>query len=138
MKISNDYPLFPTIFVNLKGRNDIRREYLALISSSFYYSIITRVDAYLLGFAEAVSDVIADVITRPHYLTSLVGVNGFIDAPMILMDEVTIGNLTFKNLEFITYDLPPETGLDIILGKNFLEKAKARIDYRNRVIEIEE
>lgn len=91
----------------------------------------------MLGYPEAISDTMTEMITRPNYVTTLASVNSFVDAPLLSMKEVTIGQLTVKNLEFIAFDLPQETRIDAILGRNFLERVKAKIDYHNRVIELE-
>jgi hypothetical protein len=138
LKIKTNFGLFPSVFVILRGRNQFEREFLALLSSSSDYCVIPRVDAYMLGYGEAVGDTITDMITRPPYITTLIGHSSFVDAPLITINEVSVGSLTVKNVDFIAYDIPQEARVDVILGKSFLERAKARIDYINRVVELEE
>ncbi|MEM2238641.1 MAG: hypothetical protein QXR26_04880 [Candidatus Caldarchaeum sp.] len=125
------------MFVTLKGRADATREYLALLSTTSEYCVIPRVDAYMLGYVEAISDTLTDMITRPNYVTTLASVNSFIDAPLITIKEVSIGRLAVKNLEFIAFDISQEARIDVILGRNFLERVKAKIDYYNKIIELE-
>jgi len=129
---------FPSIFVTLKGRNDVSIEFLALISTASDFCVIPRMDAYLLGYAEVVSDPSSEMITRPPYLLTLVSPTGYADAPHITIKEVSVGSLVYKDIDFIAYDIPRETRFDVILGKSFLEKAKVKIDYQTRTIEFEE
>lgn len=137
MRIKTDLGLFPTVFAVLKGKNQVEREFIALLSSSSDYCVIPRVDAYMLGYSEAVGDTITDIIARPPYITTLIGPGSFVDAPLITIDEVTVGSLIIKNVEFIAFDIPQETRIDVILGKSFLERAKAKIDYANKLVEFE-
>lgn len=137
MKVRCGERPFPSLFVKLKGSAEATREYLALLSTTFEYCVIPRVDAYMLGYAEAISDMLTDIVARPHYVTTLVSVNGFVDAPLITMNEVSIGGITIKNIEFIAFDMPRETGVDVVLGRNFLEKVKAKIDYYSKIVELE-
>lgn len=125
------------MFVTLKGRADATREYLALLSTTAEFCVIPRVDAYMLGYVEAISDTLTEMITRPDYLTTFVTLNTFVDAPLITMNEVSIGGLAVKNIEFIAFDMPQETKVDVMLGRNFLERVKAKIDYCNKIIELE-
>ncbi|MEM1947046.1 MAG: hypothetical protein QXF95_08570, partial [Candidatus Caldarchaeum sp.] len=71
------------MFVTLKGRADATREYLALLSTTAEFCVIPRVDAYMLGYVEAISDTLTEMITRPDYLTTFVTLNTFVDAPLI-------------------------------------------------------
>ncbi len=128
----------PTFFVRLKGRNGKAREYLALVDSAASYCVMPKVDAYALGYGEAIQDSSTDFITRPSNLMTVATFAGYVDAPLVRVDEVSLGGQTFRNVEFLAFDLPQEAGFDVVIGASLLSKAKAKLDMSSFAVSLGE
>ena len=118
----------PTTFVRLRGRNGKVREYEALLDSASQYCVMPKVDAYSLGYGEAIQDPTTDFITRPSNLMTVATFAGYIDAPVIKVEEASFRGAAFKEVEFLAYDLPQETGFDVVIGASLLSRARAKLD----------
>ncbi|HVP22439.1 MAG TPA: aspartyl protease family protein [Conexivisphaerales archaeon] len=118
----------PVAFVRLRGRNGRVREYEAIVDSAATYCVLPKVDAYALGYGEAIQDPSTSYITRPGNFITLASISGYINATLIKVDEVTLMGKALREVEFLAYDLPPETGFDVILGASFLSRASASVD----------
>ena len=117
-----------TSFVRIKGRNGKVREYEALLDSASSYCVLPKVDAYSLGYGEAIQDPSTDFITRPPNLMTVATFAGYIDAPLLRVEEVSLRGQAFKEVEFLAYDLPQELGFDVVIGASLLSQAGARLD----------
>jgi predicted aspartyl protease len=126
----------PILFARLKGRNGKVREYEALVDSAASYCIMPKVDAYALGYGEAIQDPSTDFITRPANLMTVATFAGYLDAPLIRVDEVSLGGQVFRNVEFLAYDLPQEAGFDVVLGASLLSRAKVKLDMSSLAVSL--
>ena len=116
---------FPTIFVRLKGRSGVVREYKALLVPTSEYCILPPVDAFALGYEAAGSDPRA---LNPNKLY-LASYNGYSRGISFKMVEVEIAGTKFKDVEFVGIDILQAAGFDVILGKNLLQNMKLELDY---------
>jgi predicted aspartyl protease len=117
---------FPTIFVRIKGRSGVVREINALLDPGVEYCVIPKVDAYALGYSEAAND---DPISPGDNTITFTSYDGYGKAALIDMVQVEIGTMTFKNVDFIAYDIPQVNGFDVVLGRNLLKFMKLELDY---------
>jgi hypothetical protein len=121
---------FPTVFTKLRGNNGKLREYCALVSPSAEFCVIPQADAHYLGCT-------VNFPTKPDGSKMSTTYSGYINAPLVVIDEVRLGNLSFENVDFIAHDLPQETRFDLILGRSVFRKATVEIDYQSKTLEIE-
>jgi predicted aspartyl protease len=126
---------FPTIFVRLEGRSGGVKEFVALIDPGAEYCIIPKVDAYSLGYPEAANDDPRSQAINTVAFTSYVG-HGI--AALIKMARVELGQMSFKNIDFLAFDIPQVTGFDVVLGLSLLQFMKLEFDYSVARLRIEE
>lgn len=124
---------FPSLFVGLKGRNGAVRECVALVDPCSEYCIVPKVDAYALGYSEAAND---DPVTPQANTVTFVSVEGYARAALIEMAEVTLGGTSFRNIDFLAFDLPQITRFDVIIGQSLLKSTKVEIDYAAGLLRI--
>ena len=125
---------FPTVFVRLTGRGGGVREFNALVDPGAEYCVITKVDAYLLGYPEAAND---DPITPANNTITFTGYGGYGKAALVEMARVGIGNMSLDKIEFLAFDLPQVTGFDVVLGRSLLQFMKVEFDYTRSQLSIE-
>ena len=123
----------PQVFARLRGRNGVVREYLALVSPGSDYSILPKVDAYRLGYPEAARD---DPITEPPNLFRGATFDGFWEAPVVHLEEVTVGSVTSRHVDFLAYDLPQACAYDVVLGRTLLATSGMSVDYASGTVRI--
>jgi len=84
-------------------------------------------------------DILKDIGYDPAIIgerVSLVTANGIIEAPLLKVESISLGELLCKATEVIAYTIPEFVGVDGLLGLNFLSHYRTVIDYREKVIEI--
>jgi predicted aspartyl protease len=126
---------FPTVFVRIRGRNSIVREFNALLDPGVEYCIIPKVDAYALGYPEAAND---DPISPANNTLTFTSYNGYGKAALIEMGHVELGTLSFEKVDFLAMDIPPVTGFDVVLGRSLLQFMKVELDYSVGQLRIED
>jgi predicted aspartyl protease len=109
----------------LKGRNGATRELRALLDPAADYCVLPRPDAYRLGYPEAAHD---DLISMPPNLITLVSSVGFSQAMLIKIQELALGPLRVKDVDFLAFDLPQAACYDSILGRTFFLASGARLE----------
>ncbi len=122
------------MFVRLKGRTSIVREYNALVDTGAEYCIIPKVDAYALGYQEAAND---DPVAPADNTTTIVSYDGYAKAALIEMAQVEVGKTTFRKVEFLAFDTPQVAGFDVVLGRSLLQFMKLEIDYGGGQVKME-
>lgn len=132
--IARPFRKFPVVFVRLKGRNGMVREYPALISTVSEYCILPKVDAFALGYPEAAN---SDNPTRIPNELDFVGSNAYGRGALVKMVQVDIGQISARNVEFLTYDILQVTGFDVVLGVNILQDIKLEIDFTSHQLTLE-
>ena len=132
-----DHPFgkFPTIFVRLRGRRGSVREFNALIDTGSEYCIIPKVDAYELGYPEAAND---DPRSRANNTLTLASHDGYCNGALIKMAQVEVGTMSFKDIDFVAFDIPRVTGFDVVLGRSLLQFMKLEFDYSIPQLRMEE
>ena len=126
---------FPEVFVGLKGKNGAVRECSALVDPCSEYCVMPKVDAYGLGYPEAAND---DPITPADNTTTFVSFEGYSKAALIGMAEVSLGGLSFPNIEFLAFDLPQVTRFDVVIGRSLLKFTRLEVDYVTHTLRIED
>ena len=111
------------------------REFNALVDAGADYCVIPKVDAHSLGYREAALD---NPITMPASAVTFSSYNGYLRAVMIKMAQVGLGSASFRNVDFVAFDLPQVTGFDVILGRNLLRFMKLEFDYSVGQLRIED
>lgn len=124
------FETYPTVFARLKGSNGKLREYYALVSPSAEFCVIPQADAYYLGCT-------MHLPAAPEGSKALASHSGYVNAFLVVIEEVRLGNLSFENVEFIAHDLPQETRFDVILGRSVFRKSKVEIDYKSKTLRVE-
>lgn len=124
---------FPSLFGRLKGQNGAVREYLALVDAASEYCILPKVDAFALGYPDVARP---DTVVRAPNTTTFATHNGYGRAPLIRMTEVDLGELTFKDVEFLAFDLPQVCGFDVVFGRSLLKFLTFEIDFPSGLIRI--
>jgi predicted aspartyl protease len=121
--------------VRLKGRNGSVREFNALVDVGAEYCVIPKVDAYSLGYQEAAND---DPITPADNTLTFTSYDGYGKVALIEMAKVDLGSMSFRNVDFVAFDLPQVTGFDVVLGRSLLQFMKLEFDYSVGRLRIEE
>lgn len=135
--MKHHFESFPTIFTKLKGQNGRMREYRAFVNPSTEYCVIPQVDAYYLNYTASPPNITTKEIANPDSVKMLVTYSGYINAALTTIKEVVIGSASFKDVEFLAYDLPQETQFDVVLGRSLFEHARIEIDYKLKILTIE-
>ncbi|MBI2183403.1 MAG: retropepsin-like domain-containing protein [Thaumarchaeota archaeon] len=130
MKLSLSDP--PTFFVKVKGPQGFK-ELRAVLATGATLCLIRRSDAQELGYP---------ALYQPWMPVEAEGspavTNGFIiDAPLITLEEVSLGTISRKKLRAMAFELPEQGGVDFIVGTNFLEGMKVTFDDKQKTLLIE-
>jgi predicted aspartyl protease len=129
LKIKQDKPI--TLFVRIKGRKGIR-ELRAVLDLGSEYSIIPLQDAVKLGNIK-----FWNPDPEPTELTKAVTNACTIDGYEIVLEEISVADVTAKNVKAIAHDIPRLTGVEAVLGLSFLNNFKTTIDYGKGYLTIE-
>ncbi len=121
--------------MRLRGRNEIVREFSALVDVGAEYCIMPKVDAHLLGYREAALD---NPVTMPANTVTFSSYNGYFRAVMIRIAQLSLGSTSFENVEFVASDLPQTTGFDVVLGRSLLKFMRLEFDYSVGQLRIED
>lgn len=93
-----------------------------------------KVDAYALGYSEAAND---DPVSPADNTVTFTSYEGYGKAALIKLAEVEIGMMSFKNVDFLAYDIPQVAGFDVVLGQNLLRFLKLEFDYSKSQLRME-
>lgn len=110
------------------------RELNALVDSGAEYCVIPKVDAYALGYPEAAN---GDPITPANNTLTFTSFDGYGKVALIKMARVEVGPMSFERVDFMAFDLPQVTGLDVVLGRSLLQFMKVEFDYSTGQIRME-
>jgi len=111
------------------------REFRALVSAGAEYCIVPKVDAYALGYQEAAND---DPVTPAENTITSVTYDGYGKMALISIARVDLGSISFDRVEFVAFDLPAATGLDVVLGRSLLRFTRFQLDYASGELRIED
>ena len=124
---------FPAVFVRLKGRNGVTREYQALLAPTSEYCILPKVDAYQLGYPEAASDT---RLPSPNSL-AIASYMGYGRGASIKIAQVDLGEMSFRDVEFIAFDVSQNVGIDVVLGLTLLRQMRLELDFVSGTLRLE-
>ncbi len=121
--------------MRLTGRNGLVREFNAVLDVSAEYCVMPKVDAYALGYYEAAND---DPVAPGNNTLDYISYSGYGKSALINMAHVGLGGLSFRNVDFVAYDLPQSTRFDVLLGRSLLQFLKLEFDYSLGQLRIED
>ena len=127
--ISADKPL--TLFVRIKGPV-CTREFRALIDTGSDMCMIPLYDARDMGMENHYDP---NMGSNPDYMR--ICSNCYFEAETLIMEKVMIGDIEAENVEFVSWTLPRDGGIDVILGRSFLKHFKLTVDYKEGFMTIE-
>src|SRR5579872_177799 len=99
-----------------------RRELQALIATGSSYCLLPRRDVEQLGYSTGPYHrriALLPEVNLGHAL-SLVTAGILIEAPIVRLERVAVGDVMAEDVDAIVYDLPEATGFDMLLGLTFL------------------
>ena len=108
-------------------------EFLGLVAPASTFSVITKPDAFKLGFHEVAY---ANPITPSSDLLTVVGSSSMLQGAKIAL-HVLIGSFAIDGVEFIAYDLPQGACYDVVLGASLLKHFKTSVDYTAHTLTME-
>jgi hypothetical protein len=123
----------PTTFVRLKGRNGVTREYRALLSPTSEYCVLPSVYAYRLGYPEAAND---SRLPSPNSV-AIASYVGYGRGTVIRMAQVELGDISLRDIEFLTFDILQSIGLDVVLGLTLLRHMHLDLDFASHRLRLE-
>lgn len=68
---------------------------------------------------------------------TLQAASGMIEAPLINLDVVTVGELEVPNIEAAIYDIAPDSGISGVIGLNFLNRFTMTVDSTHHTLTLE-
>lgn len=110
------------------------RECSALIDPSSEYCVLPKVDAYAMGYPEAAND---DPVSPANNTMMYTSFEGYGQSALIRVAEVSLGEMKFRDVEFLAFDLPQNARFDVVLGMSLLKSTRLAIDYPNGRLRIE-
>ena len=68
----------------------------------------------------------------------LITASGLIEAPMRILEEIRVGEVSVKRLQVAIHKIPDPAPIKILLGMNFLERVKLEINGKERRFSVED
>ncbi len=112
--------------VELAGPKNTLRVDL-ILDTGAAYTMISWDTAITLGYDPA----------RKSKQLPIVTANGKIHVPLISIHEITIQDITAKNVPVICHDIPEMIEVSGLLGLSFLKNFRTVVDYRSLILQIE-
>jgi hypothetical protein len=129
----------PLLFVQITGQNGKKRELLAAIDPVSQDVVVPRLDLFHWGYDAYADQPGQREEVKERFPVRLgLAVGSIIEAIEWQLPEIRIGPLAVKNVKAIGYDIPHQTGVDIMLGASFLSRLKTTIDFEKRQITLED
>ena len=129
IKIALDQPII--FFVRVKGPKGTR-EFRAVFDTGSAYSLIPVQDARSLGY-NAHFDPVSDIGTG----TSIITKSDFVETDEIVLEEVSVADLTAKNVKAIAYNMPQIGGIEAVLGMTFISQFKTCMNIEQGYLTVE-
>ncbi len=129
IKISPTEPII--FFIRVKGPKGTR-EFRAVFDTGSADSLIPQQDARSLGY-NAYFDPVSDIGTGTLVITK----SDVMETDEIVLEEVSVADLTAKNVKAIAYNMPRLGGIEAVLGMSFISQFKSCIDFEQGYLTIE-
>ena len=98
----------------------------SLLDTGASYLVITREDAIDIGY---------DLTFAPPF--DVVTANGVVRAPRIVLNAVTLGPYTARNIPTLCLDMSGDR-ISSLLGLSFLSHFRISLDFKGRILEIQD
>ena len=121
LRLRPDQPIL--LYVTIAGDRGTR-EVLSVLDTGADFVLIPTEDALRLGY---------DVANAPRI--PLATANGVIEAPKVVLSEVSIGDLRAENVDAICYDMPG-AHVSALLGLSLLRRFRITLDFPRLTLEI--
>jgi clan AA aspartic protease (TIGR02281 family) len=121
LRLRPDQPVL--LYVTIAGDRGTR-EVLSVLDTGADFVLIPTEDALRLGY---------DLAKAPRL--PITTANGIIEAPKIILREVSIGSLRAENVEALCYDMPG-AHVSALLGLSLLRHFKITLDFPALALEI--
>ena len=72
----------------------------------------------------------------PKHLVSTTTASSVEKVPFVTIPKISVLNKTVRNVSCIVKDLPPDSGVDGLLGLSFLRHFKLTIDFKKGILEL--
>lgn len=126
------------VYARFKGPNGLRRELRTLVRPGAPYCFIDRDDAARMGFPQALLEPGPMQYEMRNAKVPLISTAmGFIEGPLFVLPEISLGDLSAKGVQTLCYDLPDASHIDAVLGETFLRNFVVSFDYRKGELRIE-
>jgi predicted aspartyl protease len=129
IKISPEEPII--FFVRVKGPKGVR-EFRAVFDTGSAESLIPVQDARSLGY-NAYFDPISNIGTGTPVITK----SDVFETDEIVLEEISVADITAKNVKAIAYNMPGPSGIEAVLGMSFIGQFKSCIDGEQGYLTIE-
>ena len=130
MKLKIEKDKLITFFVRVKGPRGTRELRAALDTGSLLCTVPV-VDARELGY-----DCFYDPLANKGEGALAITQGGILDVAPVVLEEISVADLSAKNVGALAYNLPTMSGIDMILGLSFLKHFKITIDYMRDYLEM--
>ena len=131
MKINIEAGKPVAFFVRIMGPKGVR-ELKAVLGTGSMYCSIPVVDARELGY-----DAFYDPLANKGDGALAVTQSGILDVQPIILQEISVSQLSAGSVEALVYELPRVSGADMILGLSFLKHFKVTLDSPSGLLYIE-
>jgi len=85
-----------------------------------------------------IADLLELELDRDYPKATLVTASGIIEAPVKVLNAVEVADIRVEKLPVVTHKIPDPAPLKILLGMNFIEKAKLIVDGKNEAFSLED
>lgn len=102
------------------------REIDVILDTGAVYTVIAWDVAKDIGYDPAISERRMPIITA----------NGVIEAPLIIVECIQVGDLRAEAIDVVCHDIPEITGIEGLLGLSFLRRFRTLVDFSTGILEI--
>lgn len=131
MKINVEKGKVIHFFVRVRGPKGFR-ELRAVLDTGSTQCAISPVDAREIGY-----DCFFDPLANKGEGTLAMTQAGILDVLQLTIEEIQVADISVKNVKTLAYELPKMSGIDMVLGLNFIDNFKTSIDYASGCLMIE-
>jgi clan AA aspartic protease (TIGR02281 family) len=84
------------------------------------------------------SDLLELETNKPHQKVRLVTASGLIEVPINILDKLEVAGIEVEKLPVAVHKIPDPAPIKILLGMNFIERIKLKVDGKKGTFDIED
>lgn len=123
MKLKIEKGKLISFFVRVKGPKGVR-ELRAVLDTGSQRCAISPVDARDLGY-----DCFFDPLANKGEGELALMQSGIMEVGPLVIEEINVADLRVANIEALAYELPKMSGVNMVLGLNFIENLRTSINF---------